>query len=125
MERFLKISGVILYLILGIKYLPELFPNLSNWLLCFLALIGVLSLFYIIIAIALKYNLLFGSINHLVFGKGLVGSINVFLNEFPKPSNETISNLLGQIAFRFIRIGFVAFIIAILPIFYLCNKIGY
>lgn len=122
MDRFLKISGIILYIFLVIKYGPELFSDLGKWLLFFLATIGIISIFYVIIAIAFKKNLLFGSINNLIFGMGLVDSINVLLNELPKPKNATISNFLGQIAFRFIRIGFVAFMISVLPVLLLIQQ---
>lgn len=122
MDRFLKLSGVILYIFIVVKYWPYLFSQISFWLLYILALIGLIAVVILILYTLFKKNFLFEKTNNLIFGKGLIDSIKTFLDELPKVSNNTIANLLGHIAFRFIRIGIFASLIAILPILLLMQQ---
>lgn len=123
MNRFLKISGILFWIVL-IYYFRA---NIPNQLLIIgknlLIVIGLCTIVFFVIKFFQSNDKEY--IKKLFTGESLNSAINIFIEKLPNPSSKETSNLIAQILIRFTRIGLIAIIIATIPtiLLYKQNKL--
>lgn len=121
--QFIGLVSLIIILFKSILYLKSnvtLFNEIFQWVGIFFTLLSlgliVIKYFYG------KEGIIKGS-SKVIIGGDLIQAINKFSNEFPNTSPETNSNLIGQLVYRFTRVGVFMFFTALLPTFFLVIQV--
>lgn len=122
MDRFLKFVGLITIIILiicGANWLIQHFPKYAKPTL---QVLGIIALIAIFIRLYLGKDWLMKIGNEFVIGSDLIKASENFLNDLPKPKNETSANLIGHLVYRFTRLGLIGLVIASIPIILLYKQ---
>lgn len=113
MSRFLKISGIILWLYVLSKYSYLVQENYVIVIKNILIGIGIISI--IILVFKLSKTSYRKAIGTLIVGAELNTSVENFLNSLPNPTNVEKANLLSAVFHRLTKVGLFTLILASIP----------
>lgn len=119
MNRFLKSTGLLFWILAGIFGVFLLYNHFTEMIDKVLIFVGTIALLlfisYAVLRITLGKSWLIKGARGFVLGIDLDKAINNTLNELPKPKPETISNLLAHLIYRFTRLGIIGLVVAVIP----------
>ena len=118
MNRFLQFLGLITFLIgigYGILYLKSNSHFFDEALRLIGLLVLIITILYLIARLVWGKNWFLKGATNTIIGSDLINSIRQLLSELPKPSEETIATLAGNILYRLTRIGLFAVLVAFIP----------
>ncbi len=116
MDRFLKFIGLltcIILIVLGARWLIQHFPKYVGLTL---QVLGGVALVVLLVRLYLGRDWLRRLGQEFVIGSDLIQAAENFLNDLPKPKNETTANFIGHLVYRFTRLGVIGLVLALIPI---------
>lgn len=122
MDRFLKFVGLITIIILIVCGANSLIQHFPKYAKPTLQVLGIIALIAIFIRLYLGKDWLMKIGNEFVIGSDLIKASENFLNDLPKPKNETSANLIGHLVYRFTRLGLIGLALASIPIILLYQQ---
>jgi len=116
MDRLLRFIGFltcIVGILYGASWLIQHFPKYVEPTLQGLGVVALLALF---VRLYLGRDWLMKLGKEFVIGSDLIKASENFLNDLPKPKNETTANFIGHLVYRFTRLGLIGLMLALIPI---------
>lgn len=121
MKKILQFTGLLTWLIIstyGFFYLINHKPIIVN----ILAVFGTIAMIVLFVRLIYGNNWFSNIGKEVVLGNDLIKATERFLGQLPMPKKEVTANFIGHLVYRFTRLGFIGFALALIPIWLLYQQ---